>query len=204
MQVIDLTGQVFGRLRVVARSGNSSKGQARWLCVCSCGSTSKVFLGSVLRRGDAVSCGCYQAEAHIVHGMSRSPEYRVWKTMHRRCEVPNWEGYARYGGRGITVDPAWADFDVFYLDVGPRPSDRHELERKENSQGYSAANCCWATKKENANNRDTNVHVVYQGQKLTLSQAARAAGFKFSALRQRHVRGLTEQTGLFAPLKRTL
>lgn len=203
MKVIDLTGQAFGRLTVIGRAANTAQGEARWSCRCVCGKSKDVH-GRLLRAGAAVSCGCFQAEAHVKHGMSQSPEYGVWRTMIRRCEDPAWEGYGNYGGRGITVDPSWKNFDVFYLDMGPRPSPLYELERKENSEGYSASNCVWATKEVNANNRRTNVLVIYQGNQLTLSQAARAAGFSFCVIRQRHLRGLTEQTGLFAPLKRVL
>ena len=60
--IIDLTGQVFGRLTVQnIAPERSPDAKARWLCRCSCG-TDKVFCGTVLRRGHAKSCGCLKAD----------------------------------------------------------------------------------------------------------------------------------------------
>ena len=59
--VIDLTGQVFGRLTVLKREGSDKHGKAMWLCQCSCGNQ-KVINGASLRRGLTVSCGCKKAE----------------------------------------------------------------------------------------------------------------------------------------------
>lgn len=50
----DLTGQTFGRLRVLRRWGSYSGGPA-WLCLCACGALS-ARLGSQLRSGLQWSC----------------------------------------------------------------------------------------------------------------------------------------------------
>lgn len=55
--LIDLTGDNYGRLTVIVRVGNDSKGRAMWGCLCLCG-TSKSVLGSRLRSGHTSSCGC--------------------------------------------------------------------------------------------------------------------------------------------------
>jgi hypothetical protein len=54
---LDLAGQTFGKLKVIGRSGSNEKGSALWLCECKCGNTKK-FTATVLRRGEATSCGC--------------------------------------------------------------------------------------------------------------------------------------------------
>ena len=41
-----------------------------------------------------------------------------WRNMVSRCNNPKATGYSYYGGNGITFDPRWADFDLFYLDMG--------------------------------------------------------------------------------------
>jgi hypothetical protein len=57
---LELTGQVFGWLRVEARA-YSNRGRSTWLCVCSCGNRTTI-LGTSLVRGLSRSCGCKQHE----------------------------------------------------------------------------------------------------------------------------------------------
>ena len=59
--VKDLLGQQFGRLKVIARDGSDKRGEAKWLCQCSCGSNPISVLGSNLRSGHTQSCGCDRA-----------------------------------------------------------------------------------------------------------------------------------------------
>lgn len=61
----DLTGRIFGRLKVIERDEDyiSPNGYhlIRWKCVCECGNEVCV-LASDLRNGDTKSCGCYKKE----------------------------------------------------------------------------------------------------------------------------------------------
>lgn len=61
----DLTGQKFGFLKVIERTGRTKVDNATWLCECDCGGR-KVAMGTSLKRGDTVSCGCKNniADAH--------------------------------------------------------------------------------------------------------------------------------------------
>lgn len=63
MPAIDLTHQQFGRLWVLRRVESAPSGDARWECLCECG-TRVVFLARVLRdrRHPPRSCGCHRAE----------------------------------------------------------------------------------------------------------------------------------------------
>jgi hypothetical protein len=60
-KIIDLTGQKFGRLTVIARADNSKYGNARWCCKCACGGEA-IVVSNNLRRGQTKSCGCLQPE----------------------------------------------------------------------------------------------------------------------------------------------
>lgn len=60
--LIDLTGQVFGKLTVIERDMSKPKGKAYWICRCECGNT-KSIVGTDLRSGKTSSCGCKIAEA---------------------------------------------------------------------------------------------------------------------------------------------
>lgn len=56
--LIDRIGQQFGRLTVIGRAENSKSGQARWICVCSCGGPTTIVSVGNLRSGHTQSCGC--------------------------------------------------------------------------------------------------------------------------------------------------
>lgn len=65
-KAIDLTGQRFGRLTVIAKAEKpkgSTSTSLFWLCKCDCG-TEKIISGNVLRQGKAQSCGCYNKDTH--------------------------------------------------------------------------------------------------------------------------------------------
>ena len=58
---IDLTGQKFGRWKVIEKVPNLKSRDSKWLCQCDCGQTKEV-LGKNLRNGRSSSCGCYKNE----------------------------------------------------------------------------------------------------------------------------------------------
>lgn len=74
-QLVDLTGQRFGRLTVVARAKNNSRNQARWLCRCDCG-TEFVTASNSLRMGRTKSCGCLVKDA-LRESRKKFNEYRI-------------------------------------------------------------------------------------------------------------------------------
>lgn len=57
---IDLDGQQFGRLTVIARAP-SRHNKVYWLCMCECGGMAEVQTFDLLM-GHTRSCGCYQRE----------------------------------------------------------------------------------------------------------------------------------------------
>lgn len=59
-RLIDLTGQVFGRLTVIERNTENDKSnKPAWVCQCSCGQR-VIIGGGHLRSGHTQSCGCLQ------------------------------------------------------------------------------------------------------------------------------------------------
>ncbi len=81
-----------------------------------------------------------------------SPTYVTWQHMKARCDDPKHHAYARYGGRGVRYVKRWSKFENFLADMGVRPEGL-TLDRINNEELYSKANCRWATRKEQARNR---------------------------------------------------
>ena len=174
--VIDVTGQSFGKLTVLYRHPeNAGDGKAQWLCLCSCPAGNRVVVrGKDLRSGNTQSCGCHRLErtktTNTRHGMCNTVEYRIWKAMKERCAYVKHISYSDYGGRGIAVCDEWKEsFDAFYRDMGPRPSKHHSIERRETDKGYSKENCYWATRTEQNNNTRRNIFYTRKGVAKTLA-----------------------------------
>src|SRR5215217_1260843 len=188
----DMTGYFFGRLTVLRRDGSDDHRMAVWLCKCSCG-TEKRISGSSLRKGLTVSCGCHGAaarlEASTKHGGARrsekAAEYDAWHGMHSRCHSESNPNFKHYGGRGISVCESWSDFAAFLADMGPRPFPGATIERRNNEEGYSVANCYWATMRQQARNKRTNVPVIRSdGVRFgTIVEAAESTGVHPTGIR---------------------
>ena len=63
----DLTGKIFGRLKVLEQAEDAilpcGQKVARWLCECQCEKkTRKIVQQSHLKNGSVKSCGCIVAE----------------------------------------------------------------------------------------------------------------------------------------------
>lgn len=85
--------------------------------------------------------------------MSRTPEFRAWVAARQRCENQAHPRYPGWGGRGITICDRWSTFEVFFADMGLRPSNKHSLDRIDVNGNYEPANCRWADAKTQRNNR---------------------------------------------------
>jgi len=104
--------------------------------------------------------------------------------MKSRCEQPSYPSFKRYGGRGIKVCKHWQAFENFFADMGERPASG-TLNRRDNDGDYEPSNVRWATRREQANNRITNVRVTYKGKSYTLAELARETGVSKEIIRSR-------------------
>jgi hypothetical protein len=178
----NLVGEIFGRLTVLSRADHPLR-PIHWRCACSCG-TERVVNGSRLTRGDTRSCGCLRTELTrarmTTHGHTAkkqsSPEFWAWVNMRARCSNPKNPGFKSYGGRGITVEPAWdcrnTGFQPFLDHIGLMPEPGLSLDRIDNDRGYVIGNCRWATKHTQVRNRRSNRWIEGLGSKRIISDWA--------------------------------
>jgi hypothetical protein len=84
--------------------------------------------------------------------------------MKQRCTDPKHKGWKRYGGKGITVYPAWnQSYEQFFSYMGECPKGL-SIDRWPNPDGnYEPGNVRWATPKEQARNTARNVIVTVRG-----------------------------------------
>jgi hypothetical protein len=184
-----MIGQVFGKLTVLLEVGRSNDKQRTYLCQCECGNKTTVISGN-LKKGNSKSCGCGRKKVcadrmrlfNFQHGQTNTKLWRTWKGVLERTTVVTSTHFKRYGGRGITVCDEWKDFKIFAKDVGEPTNDSYSLDRIDNSQGYFPGNVRWATAKEQAWNRSTNVWVWNDGEKMIASEVAKKMGVSKSTI----------------------
>jgi len=129
-------------------------------------------------------------------------EYYAWVDMRRRCDNPKRPQYPRYGGRGISVCERWSNsFADFISDVGEAPSKDAILDRIDNDGNYEPKNVKWSTPTNSTNNREVTKHVVVDGERMPVEQAAKVLGCSGSALRDRLRRGVSEEEAGKRPRK---
>ena len=137
--------------------------------------------------------------AHAQRGKV-TPEYRTWQKIKRRCLNPNYDHWDCYGGRGIIICQEWVhSFEAFLLHVGKRPSGCTSVDRIDNNKGYEPGNVRWATKKQQANNKRSNRRIFWNGDSLTVVQAAELTGLNPNTIHHRLDRGWTVSDTLTRP-----
>jgi len=106
--------------------------------------------------------------------------------MRARCSGkshnPNDRQYAT-----IRIHTDWIkDFRIFMLDVGPRPSKEHTLDRHPNKTGdYVPGNVRWATKEEQAINRRSTRFLTLDNKTKPLSHWSKIFGVSTSTISRR-------------------
>lgn len=185
-----MTGQRFGRLKVIKRAESDSYKQAMWLCSCDCGNFVSIR-GYDLRHKKTMSCGCYHNDLAKMrmtkHGKAHTKLHEIWKSMNQRCYNKRCKDFCNYGGIGITVCDEWKNsFQAFYdWAIGNGYSEGLSIDRIKGDDDYKPNNCRWATPEVQANNTRRNHILVYNGESHTLAEWSKIKGINYSTLRAR-------------------
>lgn len=195
----NLVGQTFGRLVVEDFFEKRGK-RIYWRCRCECGEV--IFVRSDhLKDGHVSSCKCLHRERIRTHNMSQSRPYRIWNGMWARCENPNDQHYAGYGGRGIRVCAKWTTFERFWADMQRSYADNLTLHRSDNDLGYCKENCVWATPKvQGRARRDNRLIPLPNGERVPVVVAAEITGITANTIHSRLYFGWAEED-LLSPVR---
>lgn len=208
---VDLTGRIFGRLKVEAEGEpkvfTSGDRRRTFVCICECGNRVTVQANN-LTSGNSNSCGCLKHEITTVrslrHGCARATgptrTYGIWAKMKARCIDPSTTGYENYGARGIRVCDRWMDFVNFLSDMGECPVGL-SIDRIDVNGNYEPSNCRWATIDEQANNKRTTVWLEVDGQRKTAAQWNAFMGFKRATVHNRLSLGWSPEKAVTTPVR---
>ncbi len=131
---------------------------------------------------------------------SRTPTYKVYKAMKKRCRNVNTADYVNYGGRGIRVCDRWLNsFDNFLEDMGERPSPLHTINRIDNDGNYCPENCEWQTRKQQNNNTRKNHMLTYQGKTQSLAMWCDELHLRYHKIKKRLYRGWSIEKTFLIP-----
>lgn len=205
MPFVDLSGQMIGELKVVAP--DKSSGRLYWKCECSCGRSLNVRHDALRREDGTRSCGCKKRRmpktANKRHGLYATPENKVWASMIRRCHNPRQPTYYKYGGRGIYVCEEWRnDFLAFLRDMGPKPTPKHTIERKDNDGPYAPWNCEWATQHVQDRNKRNTVWLTANGKTMIMADWAKETGMDIRTISRRLKLGWADNDAINTPIRK--
>jgi hypothetical protein len=197
-RLIDLTGQKFGRLTVIALIEKASRGKgnrAKYRCRCDCGKIKPVSSSSV-RTGNTKFCGCMKKE-HFYglitkHGLSNIRLYIIWKHIVQRWENKNVERYKDYGGRGISICDEWRKEPALFVKWALTNGYKENLsiDRIDVNGNYCPDNCGWVPLKKQAQNKRSNRLFTVKGDTHCLSEWAQISGIPYETLRSRLKAGM--------------
>lgn len=151
-------GDVFHRLTVIEEVFSSPSNGRKLLAKCACNGNIKEYAVRNIYGNKTVSCGCLQKETMkslmTKHGLYKDPLFLKYKSMRERCLLKNNSHYTSY--TDVTLCTTWEnsyeEFKNWSLSNGYLPE--LQIDRIDNSLGYSPENCRWVTATINQRNRN--------------------------------------------------
>lgn len=219
----DLTGQKFNSLMAISmapdRITKAGRPVVQWNCICDCG-TEITIDGYQLTSGrteSCYSCGRKRTAKKITkHEGTGTKLYDNYRSMKERCYNPNAQDYRNYGAKGVYIVDEWLNakdgFINFKRDAYTKYPNLDELieqgytiDRYPDKTGpYAPWNFRWATRQEQANNREDTHMVELDGQLYPRLIALEMLGYPINkkTLHSRMERGLSFQEAIDMPLQK--
>lgn len=181
-KILYTIGDLFGKCIFIKEL--DKKVYRMGLFICHCGNEFETSLPH-LKNGNITECSICAKKTktntlikrNTTHGMRYLAENSIWVDMRRRCQDEKRDDYKYYGGKGIKVCERWAkSFENFYSDMGPRPSNKHSIERKDSMADYGPSNCFWAIHKVQMRNTSRSRYITHNGTTKLLADWAAEIG----------------------------
>lgn len=145
-----------GIVVVLAALGVNDEGRAIYGVECACcGARAIKTNAQIQSANDKRRRGCKSC-AQAERGQSRHHAYSTWSGTVDRCHNHAAASYQRYGARGIAVDPIWREDPLAFfqlLDTLGGVHGVHQIDRKNNDDGYHPLNVRLADTTVQDNNR---------------------------------------------------
>jgi hypothetical protein len=135
-RLIDMVGKQCGDWTVLCKYGRDADKRVTWLCRCVCG-TEKAVSGHNLRHGHSLGCGCTKK------GLRLRPYEALYNSIARENPdkeiLLSYEDFVNFTKTTICIycgeEVSWTEFHLV------KNGSRYNLDRKDNSLGYSKNNC---------------------------------------------------------------
>lgn len=194
-RIIDMTGKVFGRIKVTGKSERRSGRKTYWVCICECGNKKEIRSDCL---GIVNSCGCLKKEQDIKnlaivnnHGLTHHELYPRWNGMLQRCENKKQSSYRNYGGRGIKVCAEWHDVKNFIEWAYSNGYEKElSIDRIDANGNYEPSNCRWVTMKEQSFNKTNSVKVTFNRETKCIMEWAEELKIPRSNVSRYHKKGI--------------
>lgn len=175
---------------------NSEKAACDFLGVAKCS------VASCYRRNGFCKGWKINKVGTSTHHEIKTRLHKIWESMHARCENPNHEYYANYGGRGISVCDEWIEYAPFRdwaMKAGY--SNTLTIDRADVDGDYCPNNCRWATNREQQNNKHNNHRLTWNGETRTVTEWSEVVGIKKTTIKERLNAGWSVEKALTEPAR---
>jgi len=160
-----IVGKKFRDLIVLSQEKRNKYNQPMVKCKCKCGNIFVTRQTYLTRKKKSIShCrACTAVHNFTTHNMSKTRIYQCWKDMKARCDNIKNAQYKDYGGRNITYNSRWENFENFYDDMIDTYKEHLTLDRIDVNKNYCKENCRWISKKIQNRNKRNNRVITYNG-----------------------------------------